>query len=89
MFARRILITFRYTYWLQWVRRYVRNRIARIYPMYFLATLATLIGTVLNTRYDASTVWSQYNLKDTLVSFLNFTFLQAIDRYTMVGQDEC
>ena len=88
------LITFRYEEYIslswQWVRRYVRNRIARIYPMYFLVTLATLIGTALNTRYDASTVWNQYNLKDKiLVSFLNFTFLRGFFdryRYTMVGQ---
>lgn len=88
------LITVRYERSIElswkWARRYLRNRIARIYPMYFLVTVATLIGSTLNANYDASTVWKYYNLKDKfLVFFLNITFLRGFFdryRYTMVGQ---
>ncbi|WP_216726712.1 acyltransferase family protein [Hymenobacter siberiensis] len=74
----------------QWARRYLRNRVARIYPMYFLVTIATLIGTTINAEYDPSRLWKFYNLKDKiLVVFLNLTFLRGFfDRYrfTMAGQ---
>ncbi|WP_019947787.1 acyltransferase family protein [Hymenobacter aerophilus] len=74
----------------QWARRYIRNRVARIYPMYFLVTIATLIGTTINAGYDPSRLWKFYNLKDKIwVVFLNLTFLRGFfDRYrfTMAGQ---
>lgn len=88
------LITIRYEHsitlnW-QWARRYIRNRVARIYPMYFLVTIATLVGTTINASYDPSRLWKFYSLKDkVLVVFLNLTFLRGFfDRYrfTMAGQ---
>ncbi|MCB2408512.1 acyltransferase family protein [Hymenobacter lucidus] len=88
------LITIRYERNLQlswqWARRYLQNRVARIYPMYFLVTIFTLIGTILNAGYDPSRLWKFYNLKDKIwVVFLNLTFLRGFfDRYrfTMAGQ---
>lgn len=88
------LITTRYEHsitlsW-QWARRYIRNRVARIYPMDFLVTIATLIGTTINAGYDPSRLWKYYSLKDKIfVVFLNLTFLRGFfDRYrfTMAGQ---
>jgi peptidoglycan/LPS O-acetylase OafA/YrhL len=74
----------------QWARRYLRNRVARIYPMYFLVTIATLIGTTINAGYDPSRLWKFYNLKDkVVVVFLNLTFLRGFFeryRFTMAGQ---
>lgn len=73
-----------------WARRYLRNRVARIYPMYFLVTIATLVGTTLNADYDPSRLWKFYNFKDkVLVVFLNLTFLRGFFeryRFTMAGQ---
>ncbi len=88
------LITVRYEQNIElswkWARRYLQNRVARIYPMYFLVTIATLIGTIINAGYDPSRLWKFYNLKDKfLVVFLNLTFLRGFfDRYrfTMAGQ---
>jgi len=88
------LITVRYEQNIElswkWARRYLRNRVARIYPMYFLVTIATLIGTTINAGYDPSRLWKFYNLKDKIfVVFLNLTFLRGFfDRYrfTMAGQ---
>jgi peptidoglycan/LPS O-acetylase OafA/YrhL len=88
------LITLRYEQsvqlnW-QWARRYLRNRVARIYPVYFLVTMVTLLATTINVRYDPSRLWHLYSLKDKLlVVFLNLTFLRGFFenfRFTMAGQ---
>lgn len=88
------LITARYRHrielsW-QWARRYLRNRVARIYPMYFLITVCTVVASQLNVAYDPSGLWHLYNLKDKiLVIFLNLSLLRGFfDRYllSIVGQ---
>jgi peptidoglycan/LPS O-acetylase OafA/YrhL len=88
------LITLRYQQsvqlsW-QWARRYLRNRVARIYPIYFLVTMLTLLATTINGRYDPSRLWHFYALKDKiLVVFLNLTFLRGFFenfRFSMAGQ---
>jgi peptidoglycan/LPS O-acetylase OafA/YrhL len=88
------LITIRYQNKIElnwkWAQRYLRNRIARIYPMYFLITSCTIILSQISTNYDPTRLWKLYNLKDKiLVVFLNLTFLRGFfDRYlfTVVGQ---
>jgi peptidoglycan/LPS O-acetylase OafA/YrhL len=88
------LITLRYQQSIQlnwqWARRYLRNRVARIYPIYFLVTMVTLLATTINGRYDPSRLWQFYSLKDKiLVVFLNLTFLRGFFenfRFSMAGQ---
>jgi peptidoglycan/LPS O-acetylase OafA/YrhL len=88
------LITSRYQQSLQlswnWARRYVRNRFARIYPLYFLITVITAIVSQLYIGYDPSHLWKYYAAKDKLlVLFLNLTLLRGFfDRFhlTIVGQ---
>jgi peptidoglycan/LPS O-acetylase OafA/YrhL len=88
------LITSRYQQSLQlswsWARRYVRNRFARIYPLYFLITVITAIVSQLYISYDPSHLWKYYAAKDKiLVLLLNLTLLRGFfDRFhlTIVGQ---
>jgi peptidoglycan/LPS O-acetylase OafA/YrhL len=88
------LITARYQNHLQlnwnWGLRYVRNRFARIYPLYFLITVVTAIVSQVNIHYDPSHLWKYYEVKDKiLVVFLNLTLLRGFfDRFfqTIVGQ---
>jgi peptidoglycan/LPS O-acetylase OafA/YrhL len=88
------LITSRYQQNLQlswnWVRRYVRNRFARIYPLYFLITVVTAIVSQVNIHYDPSHLWKFYGVKDKIITvFLNLTLLRGFfDRFfqTIVGQ---
>lgn len=88
------LITSRYQQNLQlswkWGLRYVRNRFARIYPLYFLITIATAIISQLHAHYDPSHLWKFYSAKDKiLVVFLNITLLRGFfDRFllSIVGQ---
>jgi peptidoglycan/LPS O-acetylase OafA/YrhL len=74
----------------QWGRRYVRNRVARIYPMYFIVTIVTFIASQLDVSYDPSHLWKYYAAKDKiLVLFLNLTFLRGFFenfRFTLAGQ---
>ncbi|WP_375435108.1 acyltransferase family protein [uncultured Hymenobacter sp.] len=61
-----------------WLRKYVRNRVARIYPMYFLMTVLTLVLIELSPDFDLTGQWSGYLLRDKLlVSTLNLTFLKG------------
>jgi peptidoglycan/LPS O-acetylase OafA/YrhL len=88
------LITSRYQQSLQlswsWARRYVRNRFARIYPLYFIITVITAAISQLYVGYDPSHLWKFYAAKDKLlVLFLNLTLLRGFfDRFllTIVGQ---
>ena len=88
------LITTRYQQSIQfnwpWARRYLRNRVARIYPIYFLVTICTLVATIINVAYDPSRLWHLYTFKDKIfVVFLNLTFLRGFfDHYfgSMAGQ---
>jgi peptidoglycan/LPS O-acetylase OafA/YrhL len=88
------LITVRYRHRIEisweWARRYLRNRVARIYPMYFLVTVCTVIASQVNIAFDPSHLWRFYNTKDKIiVIFLNLTFLRGFfDRYllSIVGQ---
>jgi peptidoglycan/LPS O-acetylase OafA/YrhL len=74
----------------QWAKRYLRNRVARIYPIYFLVTMCTLLATTINGAYDPSRVWHLYAVRDKIfVVFLNLTFLRGFfDHYfgSMAGQ---
>jgi peptidoglycan/LPS O-acetylase OafA/YrhL len=74
----------------QWARRYVRNRIARIYPMYFIITIIAFIASQIDLSYDPSNLWQFYAAKDKLlVLFLNLTFLRGFFenfRFTLAGQ---
>jgi peptidoglycan/LPS O-acetylase OafA/YrhL len=74
----------------QWAKRYLRNRVARIYPIYFLVTMCTLLATTINVAYDPSRLWHLYTLKDKVfIVFLNLTFLRGFfDHYfaSMAGQ---
>ena len=88
------LITTRYQQNLQlswqWARRYVRNRFARIYPLYFIITVVTAAISQWHVSYDPSHLWKYYGAKDKLlVLFLNLTLLRGFfDRFllTIVGQ---
>ncbi|RFP65224.1 acyltransferase [Hymenobacter lapidiphilus] len=50
----------------EWWGRYLRNRVARIYPMYFLVTALAFAGIWYNTRTFSPGVW-----------LLNITFLRG------------
>ncbi len=88
------LITSRYSQSIQlnweWARRYIRNRVARIYPMYFLVTVITFIASQIDISYDPSNLWKFYQPADkALVLFLNLTFLRGFFenfRFTLAGQ---
>jgi peptidoglycan/LPS O-acetylase OafA/YrhL len=61
-----------------WARRYMQNRVARIYPLYFLLTVLTLVVGALYPAYDYSMDWHKYSLSiKALVVFLNLTFLRG------------
>lgn len=61
-----------------WARKYMQNRVARIYPLYFLLTALTFIVFEFNSSYDALGIWSTYKPVDKmLVAILNFTFLRG------------
>jgi peptidoglycan/LPS O-acetylase OafA/YrhL len=70
-----------------WIKRYVRNRIARIYPMYLLVTCLTFIAFQLRFYYDKDNYWQFYTVKDKLLVFgLNITFLRAFfDQFKFSG----
>ena len=74
----------------EWARRYVRNRVARIYPMYFIVTIITFVASQIDISYDPSSLWKFYQPVDKiLVLFLNLTFLRGFFenfRFTLAGQ---
>lgn len=62
----------------QWLRKYMKNRVARIYPIYFLLTTITFVVYQFNPYYDAIGLWAHYKMIDkVLVVLLNFTFLRG------------
>lgn len=76
------LITARYadrvTFSRAWAARYLRNRVARIYPLYFILTLITFGAIGWDTRFDVTGIWRNYTSLDKLVVFLsNITFLRG------------
>lgn len=74
------LITYRYSEGFSisssWILKYLKNRIARIYPLYFFLTSATLIVSLFTTIGNDFTFVE--NLKQQLfIYFLNITFLRG------------
>ncbi|RFP63341.1 acyltransferase [Hymenobacter lapidiphilus] len=62
----------------EWIVDYFRNRFARIYPVYFLVTLATFVVLYLRPDYDLIGRWAGYTTQDmVLVAGLNFTLTKA------------
>jgi peptidoglycan/LPS O-acetylase OafA/YrhL len=60
-----------------WMRRYLQNRFARIYPIFFLLSAVSFI-ILQYVPLAAPNGWSAYFWKDKLaVLFLNFTLLRA------------
>ncbi|RYU77860.1 acyltransferase family protein [Hymenobacter persicinus] len=88
------LITLRYaeniTLSWQWIVRYTRNRMARIYPMYFLVTVVTIVASQLSTAYDPSRVWQYFSPTDKAIAiFANLTFIRGFFSnltWTLAGQ---
>ena len=61
-----------------WARKYLQNRVARIYPLYFILTLLTFLIFQLDSSYDFINLWSSYKPIDKLiVIILNLTFLRG------------
>jgi peptidoglycan/LPS O-acetylase OafA/YrhL len=62
----------------QWLGKYFRNRVARIYPMYFLVTVLTFFLTWLQPGRDISGHWLKSSLPEKgLTVFLNITLLRG------------
>ena len=62
----------------QWWRKYMQNRVARIYPLYFLLTAFTFLVYEVNSSYDFLSLWSTYKIINKIViGVLNFTFLRG------------
>jgi peptidoglycan/LPS O-acetylase OafA/YrhL len=70
-----------------WMKRYFRNRVARIYPMYLLITCLTFAASQLQASYDQSGYWQDYGVRDKLLVFgLNITFLRGFfDQFKFSG----
>jgi len=65
-----------------WFRKYMQNRVARIYPLYFLLTACTFVAYELNPAADMLGAWQNYAPVDKLVIIaLNFTFLRGFFAY--------
>lgn len=61
-----------------WGRRYMQNRVARIYPLYFLLTAFTFLLYQVNPGLHILDAWRHYRLVDKLaIVVLNFTFLRG------------
>lgn len=59
-------------------RKYMQNRVAHIYSLYFLLTAVTFLTYDINASYDFISLWQDYKTIDKLViAFLNFTFLRG------------
>lgn len=62
----------------QWWRTYMQNRVARIYPLYFLLTAFTFFVYEVNPSYDFLSLWSFYRpINKVVIGLLNFTFLRG------------
>lgn len=62
----------------RWLQKYVQNRVARIYPMYFLITSLTFLLIATGVVEDLTGQWDNYvSYEKQLVLFLNFTLLRA------------
>lgn len=70
-----------------WWWQYLRNRVARIYPMYALLTLLTFGVFALRPAWDLSEQWANYTGTDKLlVVGLNLTFLRGFfDHFKFTG----
>ncbi|RSK24361.1 acyltransferase family protein [Hymenobacter metallilatus] len=76
------LITLRYhnrvAFTWSWWGTYMRNRVARIYPMYLLLTLLTFFAFSLDSRFDPVGWWHNYSKIDKLIVVVtNLTFLRG------------
>jgi peptidoglycan/LPS O-acetylase OafA/YrhL len=61
-----------------WLKRYIINRFARIYPLYALITIVTFLFIWHDPAWDGSFQWKGYTLTDkVLVPLLNLTFLRG------------
>ena len=74
----------------EWVGKYIRNRFARIYPMYFLITGLTFLILSIDHAYDVGHQWQgQTGVEKGLVLFLNASLLKAFFQhfiYTGISQ---
>jgi len=62
----------------QWLATYIRNRVARIYPLYFLLTALTFAFIEMDPVYDIMGRWAGYVASDKAVAMaLNFTLTRA------------
>jgi peptidoglycan/LPS O-acetylase OafA/YrhL len=70
-----------------WLGRYFQNRVACIYPLYFLLTAFTFLIMWRYPPYDNTHAWSSYVRSDkVLVPLLNFTFLRGFfDQFKFSG----
>ena len=61
-----------------WLKGYFQNRIARIYPLYFLLTCVTFLVLLKDPTYDILQQWQKLIISDkALIVFLNLTFLRG------------
>jgi peptidoglycan/LPS O-acetylase OafA/YrhL len=70
-----------------WFANYMRNRFARIYPLYFLLTCLTFAVIYIDPSYDAENLWKIFTWKDKLLSFfLNIAILRSwFERFIAFG----
>ncbi|AYA37329.1 acyltransferase [Hymenobacter oligotrophus] len=62
----------------RWALRYLRNRVARIYPLYLLLTLLTFAAFALRPELDNLEQWKWYAARDKLAVIIsNITFLRG------------
>ena len=76
------LITARYRHSVQfswaWARKYMQNRVARIFPLYFLLTALTFAAYQFSPRLDPLGTWAAFQPIDKwAVVTLNFTMLRG------------
>jgi peptidoglycan/LPS O-acetylase OafA/YrhL len=71
----------------QWFTNYIRNRFARIYPLYFLLTCLTFAVICIDPSYDAEKLWNTFTWKDKLLAFfLNIAILRSwFDHFIALG----
>jgi len=77
-----LLITIRYQTYMNlskdWVIKYARNRIARIYPIYFLLTVLTFLVIAYDPTYDPLMRWAiDLPIHRAWIVALNLTFLRG------------
>ena len=62
----------------QWLATYVRNRVARTCPLYFLLTVLTFAFSGMDPVYDLAELWPGYVASaKAVVMALNFTLTRA------------